>query len=55
MKSIKNSPELDVDFIQSKPLSKTEELALSDFIKKLKSRTKVKHLTPRKSRKRIAA
>jgi hypothetical protein len=29
---------LDVDFIQSKPLTKAEEKGLSEFIKKLKSK-----------------
>lgn len=55
MKSVKNSPELDIDYIQSKPLTKAEAIALSEFIKKLKSRSKIKHLSHRKSRKRIAA
>ena len=36
MKMRKN--ELDVDFIQSKPLTKIEEKELSEFIKKLKSK-----------------
>jgi F0F1-type ATP synthase delta subunit len=29
---------LDVDFIQSRPLTKAEEKGLSEFIKKLKSK-----------------
>ena len=36
MKMRKN--ELDVDFIQSKPLTKVEEKELSEYIKKLKSK-----------------
>lgn len=40
MKKSKAHKELDVDFIQSRPLSKKEEKALSDYIKKLKSRKK---------------
>jgi F0F1-type ATP synthase delta subunit len=40
MKSKKQ--ELDVDFIQSKPLSESEEKALSEYIKKLKdSKSKI--------------
>ena len=38
MKKIKHKNELDVDFIESKPLTKEEEQALSEFIKKLKSK-----------------
>jgi len=38
MKSKKQ--ELDVDFIQSKPLTKAEEKALSEYIKKLKNSKK---------------
>ena len=30
--------ELDVDFIQSRPLTKTEKKELSEYIKKLKSK-----------------
>lgn len=30
--------ELDVDFIESKPLEKAEEKALSEFIKQLKNK-----------------
>ena len=37
-KSNHKKNELDVDFIESKPLSKEEEKALSEFIKKLKSK-----------------
>lgn len=33
----KQRKELDVDFIQSKPLTKEEEQKLSEYIKKLKS------------------
>lgn len=32
--------ELDVDFIQSKPLTKEEEKKLSEIIKKLKNKNK---------------
>jgi len=32
--------ELDVDFIQSKPLTKEEEKKLSEYIKALKSKNK---------------
>ena len=38
MKKIKNKNELDVDFIESKPLTHAEEKALSEFIKKLKAK-----------------
>ena len=38
MKKLHSKNELDVDFIQSKPLTKEEEKALSEFIKKLKSK-----------------
>ncbi len=38
MKKLHSKNELDVDFIQSKPLTKAEEKALSEFIKKLKSK-----------------
>lgn len=38
MKKLKSKNELDVDFIQSKPLTKEEEKALSEFIKKLKAK-----------------
>lgn len=38
MKKLKNKNELDVDFIESKPLTKDEEKALSEFIKKLKAK-----------------
>jgi hypothetical protein len=41
MKSKKQ--ELDVDFIQSKPLSDAEEMALSEYIKKLKENKKKSH------------
>jgi hypothetical protein len=34
----KKSQELDVDFIQSKPLTKDEEQKLSEYIKKLKEK-----------------
>jgi hypothetical protein len=36
MKSMKNKKELDVDFIQSRPLTEKEEIELSAFIKKMK-------------------
>lgn len=36
----KKSPELDVDFIQSRLLTKTEELQLSEFIRSLKNKKK---------------
>ena len=35
----KKTQELDVDFIQSKPLTKDEEQKLSEYIKKLKEKT----------------
>ena len=35
--------ELDVDFIQSRPLTKTEEIQLSEFIKELKNKKKKTH------------
>jgi hypothetical protein len=38
VKKSNHKTELDVDFIESKPLSKEEEKALSEFIKKLKSK-----------------
>jgi len=41
--------ELDVDFIQSKPLAKAEEKALSEYIKKLKiikNRFRLKEVIP---------
>lgn len=38
MKKTKHKNELDVDFIESKPLTKEEEKALSEFIKKLKAK-----------------
>ncbi len=41
MKSKKQ--ELDVDFIQSKPLTEAEEKALSEYIKKLKDSKKKSH------------
>jgi hypothetical protein len=55
MKSKKKSSELDVDYIQSKPLTKAEALALSAFIKKLKSQNKVDSVSSRKIKKQIAA
>ena len=42
MKKTNKKNELDVDFIQSKPLTKEEQKALSEFIKKLKKRA-IKH------------
>ena len=38
MKKLNSKNELDVDFIQSKALTREEEIALSEFIKKLKSK-----------------
>jgi hypothetical protein len=38
MKKPHTKNELDVDFIQSRPLTKEEEKSLSEFIKKLKSK-----------------
>lgn len=35
----KKTKELDVDFMQSKPLTKDEEQKLSEYIKKLKEKT----------------
>jgi len=35
--------ELNVDFIQSKPLTEIEEKALSDYIRKLKDNKKKSH------------
>ncbi len=44
MKKNKNKNELNVDFIQSKPLTKEEQKALSEFIKKLKNKKRtIKH------------
>ncbi len=40
MKKAHSKNELDVDFIQSKPLTKEEERALSEFIKKQKAKKK---------------
>ncbi len=42
MKKINKNNELDVDFIESKPLTKEEEQALSEFIKKLKLKKNIK-------------
>ena len=44
MKAKKIKPELDVDFIQSRPLTDKEEKDLSDFIKKLKVKNSKKKL-----------
>lgn len=44
MKEKKIKPELDVDFIQSRPLTDKEEKDLSDFIKKLKVKNSKKKL-----------
>lgn len=41
MKKLHSKNELDVDFIQTKPLTKGEEKALSEFIKKLKSKKRI--------------
>ena len=38
MKKTHSKIELDVDFIQSRPLTIDEEKALSEFIKKLKTK-----------------
>jgi hypothetical protein len=38
MKRTHSKNELDVDFIESKPMTKAEEKALSEFIKKRKSK-----------------
>ncbi|MBK7311736.1 MAG: hypothetical protein IPI93_13420 [Sphingobacteriaceae bacterium] len=38
MKKSNKKNELDVDFIQSKPLTKEEQKSLSKFIKKLKAK-----------------
>jgi len=44
MKKSNKKIELDVDFIQSKPLTKEEQKALSEFIKKLKAKKRaIKH------------
>ena len=40
MKTKQNKIELDVDFIQSRPLTEDEQLELSEFIKKLKDENK---------------
>lgn len=40
MSKKKQNKELDVDFIQSRPLTKEEEKGLSEFIKKLKEKDK---------------
>jgi hypothetical protein len=42
MKKVKDKKELDVDFIQSKPLTDEEQKALSEFIKKLKTKKQIK-------------
>jgi hypothetical protein len=42
-KANKKHTELDVDFIESKPLTKEEQIALSAFIKKLKDKNTKKH------------
>jgi hypothetical protein len=44
MKSNKGKIELDVDFIQSRPLNEKEEKELSAFIKKLKENNAKKKL-----------
>ena len=44
MKKSNKKNELDVDFIQSKPLTKEEQKALGEFIKKIKNKKRtVKH------------
>ena len=40
MKTLQNKNELDVDFIQSRPLTEEEQLELSEFIKKMKEKNK---------------
>ncbi len=50
--SKKKSEELDIDFIQSKPLTEQEKKDLSAFIKMLKSKKKGKErpLSPKKTK-----
>lgn len=55
MKSTKHSDELDVDFIQSRPLTEKEQKDLSAFIQKLKDKNKGKKVLKNKSRKRRLA
>ena len=43
MKTKNRSVELDVDFIQSRPLTPDEEKELTEFIKKLKNKKKNSH------------
>lgn len=43
MKTKNKSVELDVDFIQSKPLTPEEEKELSEYIQKLKDKKKKTH------------
>lgn len=44
MKSKRDKNELDVDFIQSRPLTEKEEKELSTFIKKMKENNAKKKL-----------
>lgn len=44
MKSAKSKNQLDVDFIESRPLTEQEQRELSAFIKKLKERKSKKKL-----------
>jgi hypothetical protein len=55
MKSTKHSDELDVDFIQSRPLTEKEQKDLSAFIQKLKTKNKGKKFLKNKSRRRRLA
>ena len=43
MKTKNKSVELDVDFIQSRPLTPEEEKELSEYIQKLKNKKKKTH------------
>ena len=45
MKTKNRSVELDVDFIQSRPLTPDEEKDLSEYIKNLKNKKKNSHAT----------
>ncbi len=42
MKRIKHTDDLDIDFIKSKPMTEKEAKELSEFIKKLKEKSKGK-------------
>ncbi len=54
MKSAKHTQELDVDFIQSKPLTEKEEKELSEFIQKLNAKNNIKKILKRKLAKQLA-